>query len=97
MRPVSPPNIFFPLTPGASSIQLRTRWASTASYVPWYTIDEYQNLFGHEKYGKQAGEDATWIIEIGPAFGVYLILATQRPDVRSPPMGCPPVSDSGSA
>jgi DNA segregation ATPase FtsK/SpoIIIE, S-DNA-T family len=35
-----------------------------------YTIDECQNLFGHEKYGKQAGEDAIWIITIGPAFGV---------------------------
>jgi S-DNA-T family DNA segregation ATPase FtsK/SpoIIIE len=51
------------------------------------TIDECQNLFGHDKYGKQAGEDATWIIKIGPAFGVYLILATQRPDARSLPMG----------
>jgi len=51
------------------------------------TIDECQNLFGHDKYGKQAGEDATWIIKIGPAFGVYLILATQRPDSRSLPMG----------
>jgi DNA segregation ATPase FtsK/SpoIIIE, S-DNA-T family len=51
------------------------------------TIDECQNLFAHPKYGKQAGEDATWIIKIGPAFGVYLILATQRPDARSLPMG----------
>ena len=51
------------------------------------TIDECQNLFSHEKYGKQAGEDATWIIKIGPAFGVYLILATQRPDSKSLPMG----------
>lgn len=50
-------------------------------------IDEAQNLFGHEKYGKQAGEDATWIIKIGPAFGVFLILATQRPDARSLPPG----------
>jgi len=51
------------------------------------TIDECQNLFGHEKYGKQAGEDATWIIKIAPAFGVYLILATQRPDAKSLPPG----------
>jgi len=86
VRPVSPPDIFFPLTPGGSSIQLRTRWASTASYVPCYTI-EYQSLFGHEKYGKQAGEDATWIIKIGPAFGVFLVLATQRPDAQSLPTG----------
>ena len=33
-------------------------------------IDEAQNLFGHEKYGKQAGDDAMFIIKIGPAFGV---------------------------
>jgi S-DNA-T family DNA segregation ATPase FtsK/SpoIIIE len=50
-------------------------------------VDEAQNLFGHEKYGKQAGEDATWIIKIGPAFGVFLILATQRPDAQSLPTG----------
>ena len=51
------------------------------------TIDECQNLFSHEKHGKQAGEDATFIIRIGPAFGVYLILATQRPDAKSLPTG----------
>jgi DNA segregation ATPase FtsK/SpoIIIE, S-DNA-T family len=50
-------------------------------------VDEAQDLFGHEKYGKQAGEDATWIIKIGPAFGVILVLATQRPDSKSLPMG----------
>jgi len=50
-------------------------------------VDEAQNLFSHEKYGKQAGDDATWLIKIAPAFGVILILATQRPDARSLPMG----------
>ena len=50
-------------------------------------IDECQNLFAHEKYGKQAGEDATFIIKIGPAFGVMLDLATQRPDAKSLPTG----------
>jgi S-DNA-T family DNA segregation ATPase FtsK/SpoIIIE len=50
-------------------------------------IDEAQNLFSHEKYGKQAGDDATFIIKIGPAFGVFLILATQRPDAKSLPTG----------
>jgi S-DNA-T family DNA segregation ATPase FtsK/SpoIIIE len=50
-------------------------------------VDEAQNLFGHEKYGKQAGEDATFIIKIGPAFGVILVLATQRPDSKSLPTG----------
>jgi len=50
-------------------------------------IDEAQNLFSHEKYGKQAGEDAVFIIKIGPAFGVMLDLATQRPDSKSLPTG----------
>ena len=46
-----------------------------------------QNLFGHPKYGKQAGEDAMFIIKIGRALGVSLILATQRPDKDSLPTG----------
>jgi S-DNA-T family DNA segregation ATPase FtsK/SpoIIIE len=50
-------------------------------------IDECQNLFAHPKYGKQAGDDATFIIKIGRALGVFLILATQRPDKDSLPTG----------
>ena len=50
-------------------------------------IDEAQNLFGHPKYGKQAAEDAVFIIKIGRALGVFLILATQRPDKESLPTG----------
>jgi len=50
-------------------------------------FDEAQNLFGHPKYGKQAGEDAVFIIKIGRALGVFLILATQRPDKESLPTG----------
>ena len=46
-----------------------------------------QNLFAHPKYGKQAGEDAEFIIKIGRALGVFLVLATQRPDKAS---RCPP-------
>jgi S-DNA-T family DNA segregation ATPase FtsK/SpoIIIE len=42
-------------------------------------IDECQNLFAHEKYGRQAADDAAFIIKIGPAFGIMLDLATQRP------------------
>ena len=50
-------------------------------------MDECQNLFGHHKYGKEAGADAEFIIKIGPALGVVLILATQRPDRDSLPTG----------
>jgi S-DNA-T family DNA segregation ATPase FtsK/SpoIIIE len=50
-------------------------------------IDEAQNLFAHPEHGKAAGLDAEFIIKIGPAFGVFLILATQRPDKASLPTG----------
>ncbi len=50
-------------------------------------IDELQNLFAHPQYGKQAGLDAEFVIKIGPAFGVFLLLATQRPDKASLPTG----------
>jgi DNA segregation ATPase FtsK/SpoIIIE, S-DNA-T family len=50
-------------------------------------IDEAQNLFAHVEYGRQAAEDAEFIIRIGRAFGVILILATQRPDKDSLPSG----------
>ena len=50
-------------------------------------IDEAQNLFSHPQYGKAAGQDAEFIIKIGPALGVFLIIATQRPDKGSLPTG----------
>jgi S-DNA-T family DNA segregation ATPase FtsK/SpoIIIE len=50
-------------------------------------VDECQNLFAHPKYGKQAGADAEFVIKIGPAMGIFLILATQRPDKESLPTG----------
>ncbi|MFI9104958.1 FtsK/SpoIIIE domain-containing protein [Streptomyces fildesensis] len=50
-------------------------------------FDECQNLFAHAKYGKQAGEDAEFIIKLGRALGVMLVLATQRPDKDSLPTG----------
>jgi len=50
-------------------------------------VDEAQNLMTDEKCGKQAGADAEFIIKIGPAFGVILVFATQRPDAKSLPTG----------
>jgi DNA segregation ATPase FtsK/SpoIIIE, S-DNA-T family len=50
-------------------------------------IDECQNLFGHPQFGKQAGEDAEWLIRVARAVGVFLVLATQRPDKQSLPTG----------
>jgi S-DNA-T family DNA segregation ATPase FtsK/SpoIIIE len=50
-------------------------------------IDEAQNLFAHPDHGKAAGGGAEFVIKIGPAFGVVLIIATQRPDKASLPTG----------
>ena len=50
-------------------------------------IDEAQNLFTHPEVGKQAGHDAEFVIRTGPAFGVILVIATQRPDAKSLPTG----------
>jgi DNA segregation ATPase FtsK/SpoIIIE, S-DNA-T family len=50
-------------------------------------FDECQNLFAHAEFGKQAGEDAEFIIKLGRALGVILVLATQRPDKDSLPTG----------
>ncbi|MFC7219930.1 cell division protein FtsK [Streptomyces polyrhachis] len=48
-------------------------------------IDECQELFSHDKYGKEAGALCTAIIKRGRALGVILLLATQRPDKDSLP------------
>lgn len=48
-------------------------------------IDECQELFSHERYGKEAGALCTAIIKRGRALGVMLLLATQRPDKESLP------------
>jgi S-DNA-T family DNA segregation ATPase FtsK/SpoIIIE len=50
-------------------------------------IDEAQNLFSSPEHGKAAGLDAEFVIKIGPAFGVVLVIATQRPDKASLPTG----------
>jgi S-DNA-T family DNA segregation ATPase FtsK/SpoIIIE len=50
-------------------------------------LDEVQNLFSHETYGKEAAKLALDIIRLGRAFGVILVQATQRPDADSLPKG----------
>jgi DNA segregation ATPase FtsK/SpoIIIE, S-DNA-T family len=50
-------------------------------------VDECQELFTHPTYGKEAEELCLPIIKRGPALGVVLVLATQRPDKDSLPTG----------
>jgi DNA segregation ATPase FtsK/SpoIIIE, S-DNA-T family len=48
-------------------------------------IDECQNVFMHPELGEQAADDAAYVIRLGRAYGIILILATQRPDKDSLP------------
>ena len=45
-------------------------------------FDEVQNLFQHPKFGAPATEDAAYVLRLGRALGIILILSTQRPDKR---------------
>ncbi len=49
--------------------------------------DECQELFSHPDYRDEADRLATAIIKRGPALGIILVLATQRPDAKSLPTG----------
>ncbi len=51
-------------------------------------IDEAQNLFTHDKYGKAAGDDATFIIKIGPG-------VRRGPDPGHPAAGLQVPADRG--
>jgi S-DNA-T family DNA segregation ATPase FtsK/SpoIIIE len=48
-------------------------------------FDEIQNLLMHPLFGAQAADDAAYVIRLGRAYGVILVLSTQRPDANSLP------------
>lgn len=50
-------------------------------------IDECQELFSHPEFKDEADRLCTAIIKRGPALGIMLVLATQRPDAKSLPTG----------
>lgn len=50
-------------------------------------IDECQEAFSHPQYGKEFDRLCTAIVKRGPALGIILLLATQRPDKDSLPKG----------
>lgn len=49
--------------------------------------DECQVLFEHPEYGAELESICTDLVKRGPALGIVLILATQRPDSKSLPTG----------
>ncbi len=48
-------------------------------------VDEVQNVFMHPQVGDQAAADAAYLIRLGRAYGIILVLATQRPTSESLP------------
>jgi S-DNA-T family DNA segregation ATPase FtsK/SpoIIIE len=52
-----------------------------------FGIDECQVLFTDPEHGKDAETICTDLIKRGPAVGINLVLATQRPDAKSLPTG----------
>jgi S-DNA-T family DNA segregation ATPase FtsK/SpoIIIE len=50
-------------------------------------VDECQVLFEHPEHGKEFEEIATDLVKRGPATGIVLLLATQRPDAKALPTG----------
>ena len=52
-----------------------------------FAVDECQVLFEHPVYGGEAETICTDLTKRGPALGILLILATQRPDAKSIPTG----------
>lgn len=49
------------------------------------TFDEVQNLFLDPLLGPQAAADLAYVMRLGRAYGIIVILATQRPDKDSMP------------
>ncbi|MGI8815340.1 MAG: FtsK/SpoIIIE domain-containing protein [Pseudonocardia sp.] len=77
-REVCPENKVTPELAARRSLGL---WLITCS------IDECQELFSHPDFKDEAARLAEGIIKRGPAMGIILILATQRPDAKSLPTG----------
>ncbi len=50
-------------------------------------VDECQIGFEHPEYGKELIAISTDLVKRGPALGIMLMLATQRPDAQSIPTG----------
>jgi S-DNA-T family DNA segregation ATPase FtsK/SpoIIIE len=49
------------------------------------TFDEIQNAIMHPQYGPRITDDLAYVERLGRAYGIMLILATQRPDAETLP------------
>lgn len=49
-------------------------------------FDECHNMFQHPEHGKQIQADLEWVMRIGRAYGIVVILGTQRPGADSIPV-----------
>jgi S-DNA-T family DNA segregation ATPase FtsK/SpoIIIE len=45
-------------------------------------FDEVQNLLTDRQHGDQAAEDLAYVIRVGRAYGIIVVLSTQRPDAK---------------
>jgi S-DNA-T family DNA segregation ATPase FtsK/SpoIIIE len=75
------------LVPESKVTPALSRRKSLGLHTIVFAVDECQELFTHTEYGREADELCTAIIKRGPALGIILILATQRPDAQSLPKG----------
>jgi S-DNA-T family DNA segregation ATPase FtsK/SpoIIIE len=75
------------VTPEVSSRRAPRLWPIV------FAIDECQELFSHPEFKDEADRLCTRLIKLGPALGIILLLATQRPDSKSLPTG---ISDNVS-
>ena len=48
-------------------------------------FDEVQNVFMHPQLGEQAKDDAAYVLRVGRAYGLILVLSTQRPAADAVP------------
>ncbi|MGH3408788.1 MAG: cell division protein FtsK [Streptosporangiaceae bacterium] len=63
-----------------------TRVLAAHGFRPLVAVfDEVQNLFMHPEFGELAADDLAYVIRLGRALGIIVILATQRPDKDSLP------------
>jgi S-DNA-T family DNA segregation ATPase FtsK/SpoIIIE len=68
------------LPDGKVTRELAARYKELRPLVAFF--DEVQNLLTDGEHGKQAAEDLAYAIRVGRAYGIIVVLSTQRPDAK---------------